>query len=73
MTDTTSTSDDYELVLEQDVARLFRVTDRTLRRWRTLGIGPAYTKIGRKVFYTRRAIHAGIAAQERAPGPQVRP
>jgi hypothetical protein len=34
-----------------DLARRWRVSERTLERWRWLKMGPAYLKIGGRVVY----------------------
>lgn len=39
----------------------------TLQWWRTVGRGPVYVKIGRKVFYRRRDLDAFIASGEVQP------
>jgi hypothetical protein len=39
----------------------------TMQWWRTMGRGPAYIKIGRRVFYKKSALDALIAAGERTP------
>ena len=43
--------DDRHLLGERRVAEMLGCSPRTLQRWRTKGKGPAFTKIGRKVFY----------------------
>ena len=43
--------DDRHLLGERGVAKMLGRGLRTLQRWRTKGKGPAFTKIGRKVFY----------------------
>ena len=40
---------------------------RTLARWRRLGEGPAWTKIGPKVFYRESAVFDWLRCQERTP------
>lgn len=39
----------------------------TLQWWRTVGRGPKYIKIGRRVFYRLSALDAFIEAGEREP------
>lgn len=34
-----------------DLARRWKMSPRTLERWRWLGTGPAYVKLGGKVIY----------------------
>ena len=43
--------DDRHLLGERRVAKKLGCSLRTLQRWRTKGKGPAFTKIGRKIFY----------------------
>jgi hypothetical protein len=52
---------------EREAAKELRQTLRTLRSWRQKGSGPAYTKIGRRVFYSRSTLLGWIASLERKP------
>jgi hypothetical protein len=52
---------------EDDAAKELRQTTRTLRLWRQQGIGPAWVKIGRRVFYAEAALLAWIRSLERQP------
>ncbi len=56
-----------------DLARRWRISERTLERWRWLKQGPAYLKIGGRVAYRIEDVEAFEAAQLRvgpgAPGP----
>jgi hypothetical protein len=36
---------------QSDLARRWRLSPRTLERWRWLGIGPRYLRIGGRVVY----------------------
>lgn len=36
---------------QRNLARRWDVSPRTLEKWRTLGVGPAYIKIGGRVRY----------------------
>jgi hypothetical protein len=60
-----------------DLARRWRISERTLERWRWLDQGPDYVKIGGKVVYRVTDIEAYEAAQMRrtvsAAGKRVRP
>jgi hypothetical protein len=40
---------------------------RTLRLWRAQGIGPAWTRIGRRIFYSRSALLNWVASNEVKP------
>ena len=42
-------------------------TVRTLENWRNRRIGPAWTKIGHRVFYRQAALEQWIRDQERSP------
>jgi hypothetical protein len=39
------------LLLPEELAKRWRITARTLQRWRAAGSGPAYLRIGRRVVY----------------------
>jgi hypothetical protein len=52
---------------EVEASQELRQALRTLRLWRQRGLGPAWTKIGRKVFYARGACVAWLASQEHRP------
>ena len=56
-----------------DLARRWRISERTLERWRWLRQGPAYLKIGGRVAYRVEDVEAFEAARLRtgpgAPGP----
>ena len=46
-----------------DLARRWRVSPRTLERWRWLGQGPAYLKLGAAVAYRLEDVEAFEAPQ----------
>lgn len=48
-------------------AYLGPVTERTLQNWRIKGIGPAYTKLGRRVAYDVADLDAFVAAARVEP------
>ena len=54
-----------------DLARRWRVSERTLERWRWLREGPQYLKIGGRVVYRLDDIEAFEVARSRAAGQQV--
>lgn len=57
---------DGDLLTVAEVADLLRTSDRTLRRWREEGVGPAYLRIGQRyIRYRRSSVMAWIEAQER--------
>lgn len=41
---------------EKELACELNVSMKTLHRWEAVGAGPARTKLGRKVLYSRQAI-----------------
>lgn len=51
----------------REVAAYLRVPPHTLAQWRSRGKGPKYTKVGRHVRYSWRAVDAYLAEQERGP------
>jgi hypothetical protein len=58
------------------LARRWRISPRTLERWRWLGQGPRYLKIGGRVVYRLEDIEAFEAEQIRqrttdAPSPAI--
>jgi len=52
---------------EPELAKQLGNSTRTLARWRRLGEGPAWTKIGPRIFYRESAVRKWIERQERAP------
>jgi hypothetical protein len=55
-----------------DLARRWRVSERTLERWRWLKQGPPYLKIGGRVVYRRDQIENYEAAQAKNCGKPTR-
>lgn len=53
---------------QTDLARRWRISPRTLERWRWLKIGPPYVKIGGRVLYRIEDIEAYERAGERLTG-----
>ncbi|WP_114393545.1 helix-turn-helix transcriptional regulator [Oleisolibacter albus] len=50
---------------QTDLARRWRISPRTLERWRWLGRGPKYLKIGGRVVYRLEDIEAFEAEKQR--------
>lgn len=50
---------------QTDLARRWRLSPRTLERWRWLGQGPAFLKLGGRVAYRLEDVEAFEAAQIR--------
>ena len=65
-------SDHASLLTPTEAAAYLRSNTRTLERWRTIGGGPAFVKIGRKIAYTRAALAAFVEAQTRRLTGEVR-
>ncbi|WP_144055850.1 helix-turn-helix domain-containing protein [Octadecabacter arcticus] len=61
-----------DLIREPEYARLTGRNVRTVQRERARRIGPAFIRIGRKVFYRKAAIEAWLLAQEQAQPRSVR-
>jgi hypothetical protein len=53
------------LLHQAELARRWRVSPRTLERWRWTGQGPAYLKLGGSVAYRLEDVLAYEAAQRR--------
>lgn len=50
---------------QTDLARRWRISPRTLERWRWLGQGPRYLKVGGRVVYRAEDVEAYEAQQAR--------
>ena len=53
---------------QKELARRWRMSPRTLERWRWLREGPSYLKIGGKVIYRLTEVEAFEATRVFAPG-----
>jgi hypothetical protein len=62
-----SAIDPSELMPDVKTAAALGVKPETLATWRSQGRGPAFVKIGRRVFYRLLDVHQFIAAQWREP------
>jgi len=51
-----------KMLSPKDIQEEFGIHWRSLLRWRNAGIGPAYTNVGRRVFYDRRVFEQFLAA-----------
>ena len=50
----------------EEAAEVLRIgSERTLERWRTEGTGPAFTKVGHRVFYRASSIASYLDRQTR--------
>jgi Helix-turn-helix domain len=52
---------------EPDTALKLNQSVRTLRKWRQIGQGPAWTKFGRLIYYRDAAIDEWLKSLERRP------
>jgi excisionase family DNA binding protein len=53
------------LLTVEEVAELLRCSVSCLNKWRVLGVGPHFVRIGKRVRYHRAAVAAYIAQQTR--------
>ena len=60
--------DETRLYPARDPALEAFASYQTLAHWRSEGRGPAYVKVGHKVFYTGRDLNRWIAEQTVHPG-----
>jgi predicted DNA-binding transcriptional regulator AlpA len=69
-----STSQDalQPLLNDHDVAALVSVSVATVRRWRQLGTGPLYLKIGALVRYRPQDIHDWLGSRPTGGDPMDR-
>lgn len=49
---------DHDRITETELAEYWGIKRQTLQKWRSLGFGPAYIKLGAKVTYPRDQIIA---------------
>ncbi len=52
---------------ELTTAKDLRIKPRTLRKWRATGLGPPFTKVGRRYYYSRAGRVAWLKANEKMP------
>ena len=66
-------TDPADRLTTKEVARYLRLSPRTLERYRVAGGGPKFLKLGRLVFYEKRALDEWLASRRRRstsdPGP----
>ncbi|MBM1220986.1 helix-turn-helix domain-containing protein [Ponticoccus sp. SC2-23] len=58
MADNPNTPNDHlpERLTERELARHWRISQRTLQRWREAGAGPSWYRIGGRVLYGRNDV-----------------
>lgn len=57
-----------EYMTEREAAELLRVSPRTMTNWRWAGVGPEYTKAGRRVLYRRADVQRYLGSRVRDNG-----
>jgi Helix-turn-helix domain len=58
-------------MLEATIAKQLNLTPQTLRKWRRQGKGPAFIKIGRRIFYRVASCDAWLKSREIQPVREV--
>ena len=58
---------------QKELSRRWHLSGRTLERWRWLGLGPKYLKVGGRVVYRLEDIEAFEAAKLRKHTSQIIP
>lgn len=58
-----------DLIASEDVARELGLKRQTLAAWRTIGRGPLFYKVGRRVMYSKADIMKWLEGQRREPKP----
>lgn len=53
---------------QNELARRWNISPRTAERWRWLGQGPTYLKVGGRVVYRLEDVEAYEASRMRSPG-----
>lgn len=48
----------------RNIEREFGISEKTLEYWRSEGIGPAYTQVGKRVYYERKVFEAFLKSYE---------
>ena len=50
------------LLTQAETAELLRLSERTLEKWRVVGGGPVFCKLGKRVLYRRDDLEKWIAS-----------
>lgn len=56
---------DDPLHTPKETADIIRTPERTLERWRLNGSGPAFTKVGRRIYYRESSLRSYLERQTR--------
>lgn len=59
---------DPAFLLESELAQRWRISSRTLQRWRRAGEGPTFLRLGRRVAYRLSDVESFEAAHARDGG-----
>jgi excisionase family DNA binding protein len=51
------------LLTQSETAELLRLSERTLERWRVVGGGPVFCKLGKRVLYRQADLEQWIASR----------
>jgi hypothetical protein len=57
----TDLSTDLDLIPESEYLELVKIRKQTAANQRSLGQGPAYVKLGNKIFYSRKTLREYVA------------
>ena len=63
--------DSFNLLAADEVADLIGKSTETLTRWRRIGCGPAFVRMGRSPMYSREDIASWMQANRVLPGGAV--
>lgn len=61
-----------EMLTPAEAAEYVRYPEETLRRWRSLGIGPMFVKAGRHVRYRKVSLDRWLEEREREAAVRAR-
>jgi predicted DNA-binding transcriptional regulator AlpA len=56
-----------ELLTADELAVMMDVSEHTVEAWRKEGTGPAYTRLGRRVYYPLQSVKEWIDANKNRP------
>jgi hypothetical protein len=60
-----------DLVSDAEAAKIIHQKPTTLATWRAAKRGPAYFKLGRRVYYSQSDLEAWIASRRREPAKTI--
>lgn len=67
MTTAPPKSDRHDLLTTAELARRWRLAPRTLQRWRNFSFGPAWMRLGGRIYYRLSDVEAFEARQSFTP------